>query len=85
MHKNTNELPKYAYVLTEKGRRLAEEIKQAGGVDNYLLFKFLKEDLTLAKQLNKLLKKPKDLTNKKIYNRPSRRFFSYAIANYKFL
>ena len=55
MIKNTNELPKYAYVLTEKGRRLAEEIKQAGGVDYYLLFKFLKEDLTAERQLNEFL------------------------------
>lgn len=59
MSKNTNKLPKYAYALTEKGRKLAEEIKQAGGVDNYLLFKFLKEDLTVAQQLNELFKKSK--------------------------
>lgn len=58
MSKKTNKLPRYAYVLSEKGQKLAREIKQAGGVENYLLFKFLKEDLALAKQLNKSFKKP---------------------------
>ena len=55
MNKKTDALPKYAYVLTEKGRRLAEELKQVGGVDNYLLYSFLKEDLTAERQLNEFL------------------------------
>lgn len=50
MIKNTNELPKYAYTLTKKGRRLAEELKQVSGTDNYLLYNFI---------IKEFLKKPK--------------------------
>lgn len=49
------------YVLTEKGRRLGEKIRQAKtkAIDDFVWDEFLKENPTSEEKLNKLIKKPK--------------------------
>ena len=49
------------YVLTEKGHRLGEKIRQAKtkAIDDFFWDEFLKENLTIEELLKKLLKKPK--------------------------
>ena len=49
------------YVLTEKGRRLGEKIRQAklNAINDFFWGEFLKENPTSEEKLNKLLKKPK--------------------------
>ena len=49
------------YVLTEKGRRLGEKIRQAKtkAIDDFFWDEFLKKTPTSEEKLNKLIKKPK--------------------------
>lgn len=48
------------FVLTEKGRRLGEKIRQAKAkaIDDFFWDEFLKENPTFEEVINKLLKKP---------------------------
>ena len=49
------------YVLTKKGRRLGEKIRQAKtkAIDDFVWDEFLKENPTREEKLNKFLKKSK--------------------------
>ena len=49
------------YVLTKKGRRLGEKIRQAKtkAIDDFVWDEFLKENPTSEEKLNKFLKKSK--------------------------
>ena len=51
---------KIIYVLTEKGRRLGEKLRQARdkAISDFFWDEFLKENPTTEEQLKKLIKKP---------------------------